>query len=77
MPAGLYVNDEQLYQLLGVGKDKGRIAVQALIPHGFPHKDPVFKLHYFPAVKAFLDHRNGLNGQSVSLTPDGEENWDE
>lgn len=78
-PLGLYVSDEQLYALLGVGKDKGRTAFQVLENEGFPQKDPLFSdKRYYPAVKAFLDHRNGLGGQSEPLlTQDGEENWDE
>jgi hypothetical protein len=74
---GLYVNDQQLYELLGVGKDKGRAVIDALLPLGFPPKDPIFKLHYFPAVRAFLDERHGLNGKPPTLTPDGKENWDD
>lgn len=75
---GLYVSDEQLCDLLGVGKDKGRIAFQELEIQGFPRKDKLFaNKRYFPAVKAFLDDRNGLGRESEPLlTQDGEENWD-
>ena len=71
----LYVNEGELYEQLGVGKDKGRAIVQALLPHGFPKKDPVFNMYYFPAVKAFLDARNGLHEHAPISTIDGKECW--
>ncbi|WP_114007574.1 winged helix-turn-helix domain-containing protein [Cohaesibacter intestini] len=73
----LYVNDRQLCELLGVGNDKGRAIIKALLPHGFPEKDPIFKMYYFPAVKAFLDLRNGIIEQQPMSALDGEESWNE
>jgi hypothetical protein len=73
----LYVSDEELRQRLGVGEDALRVAVKQLERNGFPKKDPLFsKKRYWPAVKAFLDRRNGLSVKAPSAI-DGQEHDDE
>ena len=42
---------------------------------GLPQIDPLFGARYWPAVKAFLDRRNGLSTTPIPSTVDGKENW--
>lgn len=71
----LYISEDALKDLLGVGRDKGREVIKALDNEGMPQKDPLLGKRYLPAIKAFLDQRNNLTVQSVPSTPDGKENW--
>jgi hypothetical protein len=58
---GLFVSDTEMYRRLGVGPKTGRLAVQALEPHGFPLKQPLFgNKRYWPALRFFIDRYYGL-----------------
>jgi hypothetical protein len=73
----LYKTDTEIAELVGVGEKKWRANARVLEKSGLPAGDPLFAgRRYWPAVKAFLDRRNGLGGASALVT-DGEENWDE
>jgi hypothetical protein len=57
----LYLTDEQVADRLGIGVDKWRENARVLEPQGLPKRDPLFcRRRYWPAVRAFLDRRNGL-----------------
>jgi hypothetical protein len=72
----LYVSDAEIVRRLGVGEKTARVAIRELErARGFPRKDPLFgEKRYWPAVRAFLDRRAGLNVASP-LVPDGKENF--
>jgi hypothetical protein len=75
--SGLYKTDTEIAELVGVGEKKWRANARVLEKSGLPAGDPLFAgRRYWPAVKAFLDRRNGLGANSSSLQPDGEENFD-
>ena len=44
---------------------------------GMPRVDPVFGGRYWPALKAWFDHRAGIGERLVPSMPDGEEKWHE
>lgn len=73
----LYVSDAEIMRRLGVGEKTIRVAIRELErSRGFPRKDPLFgEKRYWPAVRAFLDRRAGLNVAAPSV-PDGKENFD-
>ena len=62
----LYVTDTEMLRRIGISEKIGRIAIKELEKRQeFPAKDPLFgKKRYWPAVRAFLDARNG-----VTITP--------
>lgn len=42
---------------------------------GLPRIDPIMGGRYWPAVRAWLDRRHGLQKGQVTATADGEESW--
>lgn len=74
----LYLSDAELIERLNCGEKRGRAAIRAMEREGFPQPDPLIGKRYFPAVKRFLDVRNGLAPNShAGFAPDGEEHWDD
>lgn len=72
----LYMTDGEIAGLVGVGVDRWRANATVLERSGLPRRDPLFaNKRYWPAVKAFLDRRNGLGHHSLALQPDGEEDF--
>jgi hypothetical protein len=56
---GIFVTDQELYELLGVPGDKARRSIQMLDAdprQGFPAKQKLWGNRYWPAVKAWFDH---------------------
>lgn len=71
--AELYLTDEEIAERVGVGVDKWRENARVLEPAGLPKRDRLFcGRRYWPAVKAFLDRRNGLGGALPANT-----SWEE
>lgn len=69
----LYLTDEQVAERIGVGVEKWRENARVLEAQGLPKRDRLFcSRRYWPAVKAFLDRRNGLGGRSPV-----ENSWEE
>lgn len=59
-----------------IGRDKFCEIVRALQLKGFPKPDPMFKGHYYlPAVRRWLDVRNGLAESDHVSVPNGKEKW--
>lgn len=57
----LYLSEAELAARLGVPKDEWDAIAPKLERRGLPAPDPVFGgRRYWPAVKAYLDRRNGL-----------------
>jgi len=71
----LYLSDAELIRRLGVPEKHMRKILPGLeSKYGFPRKQPLFgDRRYWPAVKAWLDKRNGL---TMSLQPVRSENND-
>lgn len=78
MAEKLFMTDAEVAKAVGLPTNEFKATVIVLQRSGFPSPDPVFNnRRYWPAVKAFLDRRYGLDGSTKMLTkPDGEENWD-
>ena len=76
----LYPSETQIARAV-LGPERSRTwdgLATVLERHGFPRIDPQFGGRYWPAVKAYLDRRHGLN-ETVAIPPtDAEqENWGE
>jgi hypothetical protein len=75
----LYLTEAQIAVRVGISEREWAAAAQVLERSGLPKGDPVFNSRrYWPAVKAYLDRRNGLAAhlpEDHPLGPDGEENW--
>lgn len=73
----LYPSEEDIArELLGPGKaEQWRGMAPILERRGLPPIDPMFGRRYWPAVRAWLDHRHGIGTMGVPTIPDGEENW--
>ena len=78
-PMPLYPTEEQIARaVLPPDKTKAWDGIASVLERrGFPQIDPLFGGRYWPAVKAFLDRRHGLNNTTPAAAPDGEENWDD
>ncbi len=63
--------------ILGPGKATNWKAMAVVLErHGLPRVDPLMGGRYWPAVRAWLDQRNGLGGSMpVPSKPDGQETW--
>ncbi|MCP4383780.1 MAG: winged helix-turn-helix domain-containing protein [Hyphomicrobiales bacterium] len=73
----VYKTDAEIAALVGLPKKDWQAAAEVLERGGLPMPDPPFaNRRYWPAVRAFLDRRHGLDAHSPFQQPDGEENWD-
>lgn len=76
----LYPSETQIARaVLGTERSKAWNGLATVLErHGFPKIDPQFGGRYWPAVKAYLDRRHGLNGlTTIPQTDDEQENWGE
>ena len=74
---GLYKADDEIAELIGVGRDKWREIVKVLEMDGFPKRNRLFcGRRYWPACRVWLDEFNGLASSSLGAV-DGahKENW--
>ncbi len=74
---GLYSCEAEIARRLSVSEKAWRRIAPALERESLPRKDPLFGARYWPAVRAFLDRRNGLHARITLSQPDGKEMWDE
>lgn len=73
----LFKTDEQIAEMIGVTLDLWRATAKVLERSGLPLGDPLFAgRRYWPAVRAYLDRRSGLDARSPYRQPDGKENLD-
>jgi hypothetical protein len=74
----LYLTDDQLWPLISPQLSRAAFikSLSILETRGLPRVDPVFKGRYWPAVRAWLDHRAGIGDKQV-MAIDGEETWDD
>ena len=73
----LYLDEAEIARRVGVTPAEWTGTATVLERHGLPAKDGLFGRRYWPAVKAFLDHRAGLTGAAVPAQPDGLESFDD
>ncbi|MHC2298208.1 winged helix-turn-helix domain-containing protein [Rhizobium mongolense] len=73
----LYVTNAECAERIGISTDDFNAIEFELNRQGFPPKDPLFNnRRYWPAVRAFLDRRNGVGDKRhVFGPPDGKERW--
>lgn len=75
----LFVTEAECAERIGVSTDEFKSIALVLEKSGFPLQDPLFKnRRYWPAVKAWLDRRYGLEEDDfVRGLPglDGKESW--
>lgn len=74
----LFITEAQCAERLGLSLDQFRTAILSAGKEGFPQKDPLFGNRlYFPAVRAWLDRRYGLNSSNIEgpYPPDQVEPW--
>lgn len=74
----LYPDEKQLAKIiLGPARASAWPGLATVLErHGLPMIDPMFGGRYLPAVRAFLDRRNGLEKRTIPAKPGGGENWD-
>lgn len=70
----LFLPEDEIARRLGQTPRDWESKAIVLEREGLPPKDPFFGLRYWPAVRAFLDRRSGLQIASV-LGVDGRETW--
>lgn len=72
----LYLTDREIAARVMGGRSRDWEAVAVLLEReGLPRVDPIMGGRYWPAVRAFLDRRNGLRTASVAASADGDETW--
>lgn len=75
----LFVTEAECAERMGLSTEQFKMALPAAAKAGFPMPDQLFaNRRYWPAVKAWLDRRYGLNQPSAIASPpglDGNENW--
>lgn len=57
----LFLPEKEIARRLGVSLTRWRAIRGTLEGRGMRRRDPLLKLRYWPAVKAFFDNRHGLD----------------
>ena len=73
----LFADEAEIARRLGITSAEWTATAIVLERHGLPAKDALFGRRYWPAVRAFLDHRAGLTGAAPPAQLDGLENFDD
>lgn len=73
----MYLSDTEIRERLNIPERRWRPAVEHFERMGFPRKDPLVGLRYWPAVEAWLMRRylDGADNATI-VAPDETENWD-
>lgn len=76
----LFVTDAECAARIGMSTEDFKVIAATLEKSGFPFRDPLFKnRRYWPAVRAYLDRRAGLETKFVRRqhpeVEDGKEKW--
>lgn len=72
----MYLPDSQIRERLNIPEKRWAPVVQQFERQGFPRRDPLVGMRYWPAVERWMLAR--YSGESALRTPqpDEEENWD-
>lgn len=75
----LYLSEDEIaHKVLGTRKAKDWSMLAALWEReGLPRVDALVGRRYWPAVRRWLDRRNGLAQEYVPASADGKERWSE
>jgi hypothetical protein len=75
-PASLYPSEDEIARCV-LGRNAREWATLASLweREGLPRIDALAAGRYWPAVRAWLDRRNGLRQDQVPASADGEEQW--
>jgi hypothetical protein len=78
-PPSLYLSEDQIARrVLGARKAKDwGMLVAVWEREGLPRIDALVGRRYWPAVRRWLDQRNGLLQECVPASADGKERWSE
>ena len=76
----LFIKDDALHALIAphLGRDRFRAALKAYEDSDplFPRRDPLWHGRYWPAVRKWLDHKQGLGGNvEPAMAQDGPEDF--
>lgn len=72
----MYLTDTEIRERLNIPEKRWRPAVQHFERQGFPRKDPLVGMRYWPAVETWLLHRYSAEPGRRDPEPEEEENWD-
>jgi hypothetical protein len=77
-PSSLFPSESEIARLI-LGANAARWPELAKVEErcGLPRIDPLYGGRYWPAVKAYLDNKHGVRGQSPASVTDGGENWND
>lgn len=69
----LFIPEREIARRLGVSLTKWRQVRGTLEARGLRRQDPLLKMRYWPAVKAFFDNRHGVD----KVEPEAAAEWGE
>lgn len=75
-PEPLYLDEAAIAARIGMTEAEWRSVSTLWERSGLPRIDPETGKRYMPAVRAWLDRRNGLGDNRAFIRRDGEENHD-
>lgn len=75
----MFLSDTEIRERLNIPERRWKPAVETFERMGFPRKDPLVGLRYWPAVEAWLTRRYLAGASSATVAApeaDETENWD-
>lgn len=72
----MYLSDTEIRQRLNIPEKKWKPAVAHFERQGFPRRDPLVGMRYWPAVENWLLQRYSASASLQTPEPDEAENWD-
>lgn len=72
----MYLTDTEIRERLNIPEKRWRPAVQHFERQGFPRKDPLVGMRYWPAVETWLLQRYAGGLSLRTPEPEETENWD-
>lgn len=72
----MYLSDSEIRQRLNIPEKKWKPAVAHFERQGFPRRDPLVGMRYWPAVENWLLQRYSAATSMQTPEPEEAENWD-
>lgn len=72
----MYLSDTEIRQRLNIPEKKWKPAVSHFERQGFPRRDPMVGMRYWPAVENWLLQRYSVGPSLQTPEPEETENWD-